>query len=62
MAVHINSRILTMSATKMPALADIPSPFTDMMKPPSRPPSCSGMKNSMLANSDVNANIRMHWI
>ena len=38
MVVHINSRILMISATKIPALADMPRPFTDMRNPPSRPP------------------------
>ena len=55
--VHNNSRSLTSRATKMPAPAVMPRADTDIRKPPSRPPSCRGMKNNRLANSDVNANI-----
>ena len=44
----------------MPVDAVMPSPAADIKNPPSRPPSCSGMKNSILANSEVKANMRMH--
>ena len=59
MAVQISSRMRTSRATKMPAVAVRPSPETDIRKPPSRPPSCSGMKKSMLAKSVVKAMMRM---
>lgn len=58
--VHTNSRSLTISATNMPWPAVSPSPTADMTKPPSLPPSCKGMKNSMLAKSDVNASMSTH--
>ena len=58
--VHTNSRMRTMSATKIPADAVIPSPPADMRNPPSRPPNCKGMKNSRLANKLVNASMRIH--
>ncbi len=50
----------TMSATKIPELEAIPKPEVDIRKPPSRPPSCRGMKKSKLANRLVKANINMH--
>ena len=34
-----------------------PSCTTDITKPPSRPPTCIGIKPSMFANNDVNASI-----
>ena len=60
MPVHTSSRRRTMRATKMPVDAVMPSAAADIKNPPSRPPSCSGMKNSILANSEVKANISMH--
>lgn len=59
-AVHISSLILTISATKMPLLAAMASPDAESMNPPSRPPSCNGMKKRRLAKSDVNASIMTH--
>ena len=53
MPVHISSRMRTISATNIAAFAVSPNPVTDIRKPPSRPPSCNGMKNSILANSVV---------
>ena len=51
----------TIKATKIPALADRANPAVDIIKPPSRPPNCNGMKNSRLANRLVKANIKTHW-
>ena len=59
-AVQNSSRSRTMSATNIPAEEVSASPEADIMKPPSRPPICSGMKNSRLANRLVNASIRTH--
>ena len=59
MAVHISSRMRTSSATSMAASVLMASPLTDMRNPPSRPPSCSGMKKSMLAKRVVKARMRM---
>lgn len=60
MPVHTSSRRRTMRATKMPVEAVMPSAAADIKNPPSRPPSCSGMKNNILANSEVKASMRMH--
>ena len=57
--VHTSSLMRTMSATKIPALALIPNDVVDMRNPPSRPPSCNGMKNSRLAKSDVKASTKI---
>ena len=43
----------------MPPLALMPNDVVDIKNPPSRPPSCSGMKNNKLANSEVKANMNM---
>ena len=59
MAVQMSSRMRTMRATKMPALDGRPSPVVDMRNPPSRPPSCRGMKKSMLAKRVVKATIKI---
>ena len=59
-AVQINSRMRTISATKIPALAVSPNSVIDIKKPPSRPPSCKGIKNNKLANSVVKAIIKIH--
>ena len=58
--VNINSLIRTINATNMPELDAIPRPEADIRKPPSRPPSCNGMKKSRLAKRLVKANINMH--
>ena len=58
--VQISSRNRTIRATKIPVEAVMPSPLTDMRNPPSRPPNCRGIKNSILAISEVKAKIRMH--
>ena len=55
----MSSLILTISATKMPAPADRVRPLAERRNPPSRPPSCRGMKKSMLASREVNARMRM---
>lgn len=49
-----------MRATKMPLDAVMPNPTTDMRKPPSRHPSCKGIKKRRLAKSDVNAKMSTH--
>lgn len=54
-AVQISSRNRTSNATKIPALVVRPKAETDIMNPPSRPPSCRGIKKSILANNVVNA-------
>ena len=59
-AVQISSLNLIISATNIPLLAVIARLEADIMKPPSLPPSCNGMKNSRLANSDVKASIMTH--
>ena len=58
-AIQISSRIRTSRATKIPALSESPKPFTDIRKPPSRPPNCRGMKKSILAKREVKARMRI---
>lgn len=56
MAVQISSLILTIRATNIPAPAVSPTPVVDIRNPPSRPPSCNGMKKSKLAKRVVKRN------
>ena len=67
-AVQISSRTLTNNATKIAAfraasgVRPSPNPVMLIRKPPSLPPSCSGMKKSMLAMSVVKDMMSMQSI
>lgn len=60
-AVQISSLTRTIRATKIPALVVKPNPDIDIRNPPSRPPSCKGIKNKIFANNVVKEIIRIQF-
>ncbi len=60
MAIQTNSRTRVINPVYTPKAPERDSPPTAKAKPPSRAPSCMGEKKNKLANSDVNAIMRMH--
>ena len=60
-AVQKSSLTRQMILTDIATCPVIPICAIDMAKPPSRPPSCKGMKNIMLAKSDVKAKMMMEY-